>query len=235
MIARALIFAMLSIAAGASPAQNATSASCQVLDPELQGSYRGGCVGGYAEGVGEARGRAIYSGSFVAGRKHGKGVKTWPVTGDRYEGEFVEDRKHGTGVYVWGSRSASAGERYSGGYVADRRHGHGVYEWPSGERYSGPWESDTPTGAPTKGMMARARAHAEHAAVVGIAGAKVCRELRAGVATVELIRGTVLGRTGDSIRVRIEDAGQMEHVVAGRTLRKGDVLTEPLLSWLPCR
>src|SRR5687767_8279771 len=95
--------------AGSAHAQNATG--CKVLDPELQGSYDGGCVNGYAEGRGEARGRATYIGAFSAGRKHGKGVKTWPATGDRYEGDFVEDRKHGTGTYAWGSRSPAAGER----------------------------------------------------------------------------------------------------------------------------
>jgi hypothetical protein len=233
VIARALVAVLLIGVSGCALAQ--IPATCRVLDPELQGAYTGGCVNGYAEGAGEARGRAAYVGSFVAGRKHGKGVKTWPASGDRYEGDFVEDRKHGAGTYTWGSRSPAAGERYSGEYAADRRHGHGVYEWPGGERYAGPWENATPTGAPTKRMIARARALAEHAAVVGVPGTRVCRELRVGVATLDTIRGTVLARAGDSIRVRIDDAGQMEHVIGERTVRKGEVLTDPLRLWLPCR
>ena len=231
---RALTAALL-IASGAALAQTPMSAACKVLDPELQGSYEGGCLNGYAEGQGDARGRATYTGAFVAGRKHGAGVKTWPATGDRYEGEFSEDRKHGTGMYVWGSRSPAAGERYTGGYRADLRHGYGVYEWPNGERYAGPWDGDTPTGAPTRGMIARARAQAEHAAVAGIPGAKVCREVRVGVATLETLRGTVLAREGESIRVRIDDAGQIEHVIGERTVRKGEVLSDPLRFWQPCR
>ena len=220
-------------ASGAAPAQ--TPMPCKVLDPELQGSYEGGCLNGYAEGHGDARGRATYTGAFVAGRKHGTGVKTWPATGDRYEGEFSQDRKHGTGMYAWGSRSPAAGERYTGGYRADLRHGYGVYDWPNGERYAGPWDSDTPTGAPTRGMIARARVQAEHAAVVGIPGATVCRELRAGVATIETLRATVLAREGESIRVRIDDAGQIEHVIGERPVRKGEVLSDLLRFWQPCR
>jgi hypothetical protein len=230
-VSAALLAAALCCATAA-PAQAAPS--CKVLDPELQGSYSGGCVNGLAEGHGEARGRAAYSGGFSSGRKHGKGVKTWPATGDRYEGDFADDRKHGTGIYVWGRGSASAGERYTGGYIADRRHGHGVYEWPGGERYAGPWEDDRPTGPPTKRMIARARALAERAAVVGIPGAKVCRELHIGVATEDVIRGTVVAREGDSIRVRIDDAGKFEHLLGDRMVRKDEVLSDSMLSWLPC-
>lgn len=227
----ALATALFVIASGAALAQ---APSCKVLDPELQGGYSGGCVDGYAQGKGEARGTAAYAGEFVAGRKHGRGVKTWPASGDRYEGDFVADRRQGKGTYVWGGRSPSAGERYSGDYVADRRHGEGVYEWPGGDRYSGPWENDAPTGPPTKGMIARARALAERAAVVAVPGTRVCRELRVGVATLETVRGTVLGRSGDSIRVRIDDPGTFEHVLAGHTLRKGDVLVDPMRYWIPC-
>ena len=229
---RALAAAAFVLVCGPALAQHA---ACKVLDPELQGSYTGGCVNGLAQGKGEARGTATYVGEFDAGRKHGRGVKTWPATGDRYEGDFVADRKQGKGIYAWGSRSPSAGERYSGEYLGDRRHGEGVYEWPGGDRYSGPWENDAPTGTPTKGMIARARALAERAAVTGVPGTRVCRELRVGVATLETIRGTVLSRRGENIRLRIDDPGTFEHVLAGRTLRKGDVLDEPMRYWQPCR
>jgi hypothetical protein len=67
-----------------------------------------------------------------------------------------------------------------------------------------------------------------------VAGAKVCRELRVGVAIEDLVRGTVVSREGDSIRVRIDDAGQFEHVLAGRTVRKGEVLSDALRWWFPC-
>jgi hypothetical protein len=114
----------------------AAAQECRVLDPELQGAYSGPCAAGLAQGRGTAIGSAEYRGEFQAGRKHGKGVKTWS-NGDRYEGDFLEDRKEGAGIYVWG-RGPWAGERYEGGYVDDRRHGFGVYRWPSGDRPAHP-------------------------------------------------------------------------------------------------
>src|SRR5438067_1757230 len=105
-------------------AQPALAQQCRVLDPELQGSYSGPCANGLAEGKGVARGTATYEGEFKAGRKEGRGVKTWP-NGDRYEGDFVGDRKEGQGRYSWG-RGPWAGESYEGSYVADKREGFGV-------------------------------------------------------------------------------------------------------------
>lgn len=64
--------------------------ACRVLDPELAGIHQGGCKDGLAEGYGEAKGSAEYRGDFHAGRKHGKGVKTWP-SGDRYDGPWAND------------------------------------------------------------------------------------------------------------------------------------------------
>ena len=132
-------------------------------------------MNGFAEGEGTARGVAEYRGGFQGGRKHGKGVKTWP-NGDRYEGEFVADLKAGYGVYVWGS-GPWEGERYDGSFAADRRHGYGIYWWPSGDIYSGPWESDLPTGPGTEMMRARAKFAAEAQAAVAREGQKVCREM----------------------------------------------------------
>jgi hypothetical protein len=207
---------------------------CIVVDPELQGRYTGGCKDGFAEGEGEAHGEASYSGEFRAGRKHGKGVKFWPSPGDRYEGYFVDDRKDGTGVYTWGGGSPSAGQRYIGGFRADRRHGYGVYEWPNGDRYSGAWENDRITGAPTKEMLARANALTERAAAVAIPGAKVCRLMRVGVVSEDIVRATVLSREGDSVRVRIDDAGRFEHVIGAKEVKRGDVVVDAIKLWVPC-
>jgi hypothetical protein len=207
--------------------------SCKVFDPELQWTHSGGCRDGYAEGYGEARGTAHYRGEFRAGRKHGKGVKTW-LNGDRYEGDFVEDRREGTGMYAWGRFSAWSGQRYTGGYVGDRRHGYGVYEWPGGDRYAGPFENDRIVGAPTKGMIARDRARAERAAAVGLVGAHVCREMEVGVASREIVRGTVTAVDAERITVRIDDPGSLDHTIGDRIVRKGSVIVDAIRSWLPC-
>ena len=229
-VCRCLVFAALSFsiaAFGQAPTK------CTVLDPQLQGSYVGDCKDGYAEGQGEARGTAQYKGGFKAGRKHGKGVKTWP-SGDRYEGDFAEDRKHGQGTYTWGLRSASAGEKYSGAWLDDKRNGYGIYEWPNGDRYAGPWKNDAIAGPPTKGMIARARAESELAAAVGTPGSKVCREMQVGIATRDLVRGTVVARDGEKLRIRIDDPGRFHQMIGEGELAKGDVVSDFMKHWTPC-
>jgi hypothetical protein len=208
--------------------------ACRVLDPELAGIYKGGCKDGLAEGYGEAKGRAEYKGGFHAGRKQGKGVKTWP-SGDRYEGEFVADRKEGYGEYVWSPRGPSAGERYRGGFLNDRRHGHGIYLWPSRDRYEGGWANDAITGMPTPAMIARARAKTETLAAVAQPGVKVCRALPVGIAVRDWIRGEVTAVDGERIDVRIDDAGKQPHAVDGRPLAKGMIIRSAAMEWLPCR
>jgi hypothetical protein len=206
---------------------------CKVLDPELQSSYSGGCKDGLADGYGEAVGLALYKGEFKAGRKHGKGIKTWP-SGDRYDGEFVEDRKEGQGVYSWGPRTAWAGEKYTGHFVDDRRDGEGVYEWPNGDRYSGPWKNDVMIGKATPRMLERARAYIEHVVAVGRVGAKVCREMTVGIAKNDTIQGIVTEATNSSIAVRIENAGKFDHTLNGVEVVRGSVLWDTPTAWAPC-
>ena len=211
----------------------ACAQACRVLDPDLQGSYEGPCVDGLAEGAGSVAGAAQYRGGFKAGRKHGRGVKSWP-NGDRYEGEYAEDRMDGGGVYSWGA-GRWAGERYEGGYRADRRHGFGVYRWPSGDVYAGPWENDQMTGPPSEMMLARRKFEEEARAAVAREGQKVCREAPIGIAEREWLRGTVVAVTDDKVGVRIDDAGSQPHVVAGVEARLGEVLFDLPQAWTPCR
>ena len=196
--------------------------TCHVLDPELQGTYSGGCVAGLAEGEGVARGSAEYRGAFQAGRKHGHGVKTWP-NGDRYEGEFAADQKEGYGSYRWG-KGPWEGERYDGSFAADRRQGHGTYWWPSGDVYDGPWEADRPTGPGTEMMRARARHAAEALAAVAKVGQKVCREMPAR----DWVRGVVVGVEGEHVGVRIDEPGAHAH------FPRGDTVWDLARAWTPC-
>jgi hypothetical protein len=199
--------------------------TCRVLDPELQKSYSGPCVNGLAEGEGVAAGTAEYRGGFRAGRKHGKGVKTWP-NGDRYEGEFADDHKHGYGVYEWG-KGQWEGERYDGSWDADRRHGHGIYSWPGGDVYSGLWEQDRPVGVGTDMMRARAKFNAEALAAVAKEGQKVCREMPQPGAR-DWVRGIVVGIEGEHVGVRIDDPGKGAHYP------KGEVVWDLARVWTPC-
>lgn len=205
---------------------------CRVLDPELRAAYAGPCLNGLAEGEGSASGIAEYRGGFKAGRKHGKGVKTW-ANGDRYEGGFVEDRKEGQGIYVFG-RGRWAGERYEGAFVNDRRHGYGVYRWASGDVYAGPWENDAAVGRPTPMMLAQARFQEEARAAVGRQGQKVCRELAVGIGGRDWVRGTVIGVERDRVAVRIDDPGRQAHRIGEVELRKGEAIWDAPTEWTPC-
>ena len=207
---------------------------CKVQDPELQGTYRGTCANGAAEGTGEAWGIAYYRGEFKAGRKHGKGMKIWPDTGDRYEGTFTEDRKEGTGTYAWGSATLWANERYSGEYLDDQRHGKGVYTWPSGERYEGTWANDQPTGTLTSNMRARINAYVAATTASNRVGIRVCQDRTVGIGVRESIKGTVIASDGGTITVHIEDPGQLGHQLQGRTVTRGERFKEPPYRWKPC-
>lgn len=230
LVAQHFLVLLALLASGCAVAQ---PHACKVIDPELQGTYTGGCKDGIAEGYGEARGMAEYRGELRAGRPHGKGVKTWPQ-GDRYEGSFVDGRKEGTGMYTWGRGSSWAGQRYTGGYANDRRQGYGVYEYPNGDRYAGPWENDRFVGPPTRAMIARGRIYAERAAEVGRVRTRVCRVFEVGIGVRDIVRGTVTGVDGARITVRIEDPGKLDNKIEGRVIAKGELVVDELLSWVPC-
>lgn len=202
-----------------------------MLDPELQASYAGPCVNGLAEGVGSAVGSAEYRGAFRAGRKHGKGVKTW-ANGDRYEGDFVEDRLEGVGTYVFG-RGPWEGERYDGQYVDGKRHGEGVYRWATGDVYSGPWRDNVAIGAPTPMMQAQAKFAQQAKAAVAREGQKVCRQVPVGIAKRDWVRGVVVAVQEDKVAVRIDELGSPSNAVAA-VAGKGEIIWDTPLAWTPC-
>lgn len=212
-------------------ASGALAQPCKVLDPELQGGYGGGCVNGLAEGAGTAIGIAEYRGEFKAGRKHGKGMKTW-ANGDRYEGDFFEDRIEGFGSYVFG-RGPWAGERYDGEYLAGQRHGHGVYRWATGDVYRGPWRENIPVGTPTPMMLAQAKFVQEARAAVARKGQKVCRELPVGIAGRDWVRGVVVAVQEDKVAVRIDELGSQSNALAA-VAKKGEIIWDIPPSWTPC-
>jgi hypothetical protein len=210
----------------------ALAQECKVLDPELQGAYSGRCVDGLAEGAGVASGTASYTGEFKAGRKHGKGLKTW-ANGDRYEGDFYEERIEGFGTYTFG-RGPWAGETYTGEYVGGRRHGHGVYRWASGDLYSGPWHEDVPAGPPTAMMRAQAKHREEARAAVAKPGQKVCREVEVGIGGRDWVRGTVLDVNEErQVAVRIDEIGP-QNPLGALGLKPGVFVWAEAEQWTPC-
>ena len=230
-IRRALV--VLALAALALPAR--AQPACLVADPQLQGSYEGGCVDGKAEGQGTAKGSAMYMGQFHLGRKRGRGVKTW-TWGDRYEGDFADDYMEGWGVYTWGARSLYAGDRYEGQLAKDKRNGYGVYNWASGDSYAGPWKDDAVAGRATPMMIARFRATNASLAAIGKPGVKVCHASLIGSGAKAPTEGETQAVNLDArlVSVKVARLGSPPPLVAGVPVAVGEVVWDDPLHWIPC-
>jgi hypothetical protein len=204
---------------------------CKVLDPELQGTYAGGCRNGLAHGWGVAKGEAEYEGEFRNGAKEGQGVKTWPW-GDRYEGGFRADRRHGKGVYVWGSASPWAGERFEGDYVADKREGNGVYWWPNGDRFEGVWKADQRYGY--SALEIRRQAAEKARAEAYAPGVQVCAWSKIGLAHTVLQVGQVQEIRENTVEVKLLRSEGADALVAASGPQPGQVVSGTLSEWALC-
>lgn len=96
-LSNTLLFTLILCAAFPAFAQD-----CAVDDPELKGTYTGGCKKGKANGEGTAVGVNTYEGQFKSGLPHGRGTYTWE-NGDVYTGSFEKGLKHGAGRIVYKS------------------------------------------------------------------------------------------------------------------------------------
>lgn len=206
--------------------------SCKMFDPDLaQGVYSGGCLDGLADGYGEVTGASSYRGGFLAGKKHGKGIKVMP-NGDRYTGEFGDDYRHGKGAYVWGEKTPWAGDRYEGEYRRDLRHGWGVFQWGSGDRYEGPWQDDLRMGP---SVMELRRAQAAEAARKAVkAGAVVCAEEKWDSVNLQRIRGKIESVADGIVEVRIIDVEGGFASYKGATISTDDLISDEALHWQLC-
>lgn len=215
-----------------SPASQAMPTVCQVVDPELVGTYEGACESGLAEGQGAAKGSAIYEGEFRAGKKHGRGRKTW-ASGDSYEGQFADDRRDGVGIYRWGGASPWAGDFYWGGFRADRRDGRGLYGWANGDRFDGEWKADVRQGFSAMELQ-RGRAREAWMSSVGRVGATVCSERPVGGERRFAIRGDIVKIDGDMIDVRLVGMRSDSVENPDGSSKIGAVLKESYYEWFPC-
>lgn len=223
-----LIVTLLSACAMHSGVQS----SCKVFDPDLiRGLYTGGCKDGLAEGYGEVRGESGYRGDFLAGMKHGKGIKMMP-NGDRYAGNFIEDYRHGRGVYIWSANGPWAGDRYEGEYLRDKRHGWGIYQWGSGDRYEGPWQDDLRMGLSV--MELRRTQAGDAAARSSKVGALVCVEAQLGLVSRQRISGKIEQVDGVAMQIRIVAVEGGVASYLGRAVRAGDVLFDKATHWQLC-
>ena len=65
-------------------------------------------------------------------------------------------------------------------------------------------------------------------------GQKVCREVPVGIALRDWVRGVVVAVAPDKVAVRIDDPGQVPHVLADAEARPGDVVWDSPQAWTPC-
>lgn len=215
----------------ASIALNLAATECRVIDPELQGTYQGGCDSqGLARGSGLAQGKqARYEGEFKAGKKHGEGLKTWLASGDSYRGLFIDDFRHGWGHYRWGEQSPWAGEEFEGDYIRDQRSGHGVYFFKNGDKFAGLWRADMRYG---QTFMESRREGGRTRAIAALdkPGMGICREARFGTNNMVRLRGSLEIRGEKQWFVLLDEESQRAGLYNSP---KPDISAE-LERWQPC-
>lgn len=234
MNSRKVLFFCSSVVAcvGLGFGSNAKADACRVFDPELIGEYHGDCPNGLANGVGVAVGASRYEGSFVAGTKHGRGVKVWP-NGDRYEGDFKDDMRDGRGVYRWGAGSKWSGDFYQGSYSRDKRYGRGVYEWANGDRFEGEWKEDLRYGYSAMEIQ-RQRTKAAWVAYLAGESSPVCAEFPQGLASRVSVRGTAEGLAEERINLRILHVDAAALTVAAGIPAVGESVSLAYSEAYPC-
>ncbi|MBC2769834.1 MORN repeat-containing protein [Pusillimonas minor] len=219
-------------APAATQAPAPTAPACRVFDPELQGDYAGGCENGLAQGQGQAKGAAgaLYQGQFVAGKKHGYGVKLYP-NGDGYAGHWENDMRHGHGRYEYGKASPWRGDVYQGGWQNDRQHGKGTYIFsPSGDRYTATFDQGVPKDVGTPTTTRRKRVLEVLLPVLGKPGTLVCSVTTEGAAPTRIARGVVLNTIDDRLLVNIQTPQTLSNSADPALNPRWEVLT----NWMLC-
>jgi len=205
--------------------------TCQVLDPDVQLSYEGGCDNGLAQGEGVARGEhgAIYQGYFQAGAASGYGVKLY-ANGDAYAGQWHQGYRHGQGMYEYGEQSPWRGDKYVGQWQFDQRHGQGSYLfYPTAEAFTSEWDQGQAQSEASPLLIRRKRTAEVLIPVIGQVGAQVCSTLTDGASPERVAQGQVVAALEDRIQVRVETPAVLQHSTLTLNPR-WDLITE----WTRC-
>ena len=94
-----------------------------------------------------------------------------------------------------------------------------------------------PAGRPPGEAAQFARSLEETAMVAAVAkrGARVCREMRVGIAERDWVRGEVLEAEGSRVRIRIDEPGRYPHTIGGSVVARGAAVSDDALAWTPCQ
>lgn len=206
--------------------------SCQVLDPDLQLFYRGGCHQHKAQGQGVAYGAkgALYQGQFKEGLASGYGVKLY-ANGDAYAGEWRQGYRHGYGVYEYGEQSPWRGDKYAGDWQWDQRHGKGTYYFhPTGEAFSAEWQQGETDTVATPLLIRRQRAAEVLGPVIGVKGTAVCSTLTDGAGPERIAYGRVVDRVEDRLLVQVDTPEVLQYSALTHNPR-WDIITQ----WRLCQ
>ena len=79
----------------------------------------------------DERGRSVYQGNWLNGKRSGKGT-AWLADGIIYSGNWIDDQQDGQGTYLF-----STGEEYQGNFLKGKKHGQGTYTFADGGKYLG--------------------------------------------------------------------------------------------------
>ncbi|OQW91882.1 MAG: hypothetical protein BWK78_03275 [Thiotrichaceae bacterium IS1] len=119
--------------------QTITIVTCQVINSQIQGKYKGGCKNGLAHGKGESHGIDNYIGMFENGYMQGEGKYQWS-NGDIYVGRFKKDLKEGHGKLFYKNSSLYAS--YEGDFANDLKSGTGILQFRDGSKFQGTFIDD---------------------------------------------------------------------------------------------
>ncbi|XP_061579794.1 alsin-like isoform X1 [Cololabis saira] len=116
----------------------------QAVDQVLGGGGQGSSPGltamsrtaSYAFTADERYKDALYTGSWLAGRVHGRGTMKWP-DGRMYKGNFKNGLEDGYGEYLMPNKELNKTDSYQGQWRDGKIHGFGKYKYASGEVYEG--------------------------------------------------------------------------------------------------
>ena len=78
-----------------------------------------------------SQGVSKYEGNLKEGKRHGKGIETFP-SGKKYEGQWRDGKRHGKGTLTY-----SDGQKYEGQWKNGLKHGKGTETSPDGSKYVG--------------------------------------------------------------------------------------------------